>query len=223
MRGYKHVSSLPPITRAIPVYAAAHVCSRFAAMTPETLIAAIVAMVSGLPPDQARAHVEAAITVAAEHQLPVELVLGIAYVESRFDPRALSRMECETADRESCTRKTGIWPKATKPPKARPSWYCGPLQSGGYVPWAECQKMRDDIAYGYNAGAAGLVAWMNDSRCRNLKDGKQLRCALAGYNGGNAALANAATNKYANWVLFQRDRVLKFVKFAEQKTQKPQT
>jgi hypothetical protein len=221
MRSNKHVFSLPPIACAIPVYAAARVRSRFAAMTPETLIAAIIAMVSGLPPDQARSHVEAAITVAAEHQLPVELVLGIAYVESRFDARALSRMECETADRASCTRKTGIWTKATKPPKARPSWYCGPMQSGGYVPWTTCQKMRSDVAYGYQTGAEGLVAWMNDKRCRRLGKDAQLRCALAGYNGGNAGVAAYRTHKYVNWVFLHRDRVVKFAAYAEQKQSKP--
>lgn len=191
-------------------------------MTLETFVAAVIAMASHVPADRARAHVEAAITAATEYSFPVELVLAMAYVESRFDERALSRMECETKDRASCVRKTGIWPKATKPPKAQPSWYCGPMQAGGWVPWAECQKLREDVAYGYGIGARELTAWMDDSRCRNLKDEKRLRCALAGYNGGNAALANAATNKYANWVLFQRDRVLKFAKFAEQKTQKPE-
>ena len=190
-------------------------------MTLEALIAALIAMSSQLPPEQARAHVEAATAAAIEHELPVELLLGIAYVESRYDERALSRMECATADRTSCVRKTGIWPHATKPPKARPSWYCGPMQSGGYVPWAECQKMRDDVTYGYQAGTKGLVAWMNDSRCRRLGADAQLHCALAGYNGGNAALAAYQTNKYANWVLFQRDRIVKFAEFAARKAQKP--
>jgi hypothetical protein len=191
-------------------------------MTLESLIAAVIALASNVPTDQARIHVEAANTAATEHALPVELLLAMAYVESRYDQRALSRMECETADRASCVRKTGIWPKATKPSKARPSWYCGPMQTGGYVPWAECQKMREDVTYGYGAGAAHLQAWLDDKRCARLKDAPRLRCALAGYNGGNDALANAATNKYANWVLFQRDRVLKFAKFAEQKAQKPE-
>jgi hypothetical protein len=192
-------------------------------MTLESLVTAILAMVSPLPADQARLHAEAAITVAAEQQLPVDLLLSIAYVESRYDQRALSRMECETSDRASCARKTGVWPKATKPPKARPSWYCGPLQGGGWVPWSECQKMREDVVYGYSAGAKELTAWMNDSRCRGLKDEKRLRCALAGYNGGNAALANAATNKYANWVLIVQARIVKFAAAAEQKTRQPGT
>lgn len=193
-------------------------------MTLESLIAAITLMVSSLPPNQARVHVEAASSAATQQpQLSVELLLAIAYVESRYDPRALSRVECETVDPTSCVRKTGIWPKATKPPKARPSWYCGPMQSGGYVPWAECQKMRDDVAYGYNAGAAGLVAWMDDKRCARLGTDDRLRCALAGYNGGNAAIASYRTNKYAGWVLLMRDRIIKFAQHATQKVQKPET
>jgi hypothetical protein len=191
-------------------------------MTLEALIAAIVAMSFKLPPEQARMHVEAATAAALEYELPVELLLGVAYVESRYDARALSRLECETNVPESCVRKTGVWPLATKPPKARPSWYCGPLQSGGYVSWATCQKMRTDVTYGYAAGARELVTWLNDSRCRNLKDGQRLRCALAGHNGGNAALAHAATHKYVDWVLLARDRVIKFATFAEHKVQKPQ-
>jgi hypothetical protein len=191
-------------------------------MTLEALIAAIVAMSFKLPPEQARVHVEAATAAAIEHALPVELLLSIAYVESRYDARALSRMECATKDSASCKRKTGVWPYATKPPKARPSWYCGPMQSGGYVSWAECQKMRDDVTYGYQAGTKGLVAWMNDSRCRRLGVDAQLRCALAGYNGGNAALATYQTNKYAGWILLTRDRIVKFATFASQRVQKPQ-
>jgi hypothetical protein len=191
-------------------------------MTLEALIAAIVAMSFKLPPDQARVHVEAAVAAATEYELPVELLLGVAYVESRFDERALSRRECETEDPTSCTRKTSVWAGASKPPKAQPSWYCGPLQSGGYIPWAECRRMRDDVAYGYRAGAKELVTWMNDSRCRNLDADNRLRCALAGHSAGNAGVAAYQTVKYVDWVLLARDRVVKFATFAGQQQRKPQ-
>ncbi len=177
-------------------------------MTLEALIAAITALVSYLPPERAREHVDAALTVAAETKLPVELLLGVAYVESRYDQRALSRIECEPDDPESCVRKTGAWHKATKPPRAKPSWFCGPLQSGGNVAWAECQRMRSDVLYGYRAGARELHAWLDDKRCARLDAVARLRCALAGYNGGNASVATYKTSRYANWVFALRDRIV---------------
>lgn len=192
-------------------------------MTPEHLIAALVAMVTGLPVDQARTNAEAAITAAAEYELDPELLLGIAYVESRYDSRALSRRECEPDDPESCTRVTGLWLKATKPPKARPSWYCGPMQAGGYVPWSECQHMRDDFAYGYHVGAHELSLWLNDRRCKQHSADDQLLCALAGYNGGNQALASFKTSKYAHWVLLQRNRIIRFAERAAAKQQAPES
>ena len=189
-------------------------------MTIETFVAALISMVSPLPQDQARLHVEAATAVATA-DFPVELLLGIAYVESRYDPRALSRRECETTDPANCTRKTGIWPKATRPPKAQPSWFCGPMQTGGYVPWSECQKMRTDVTYAYRVGEQHLQAWFDDKRCARLSFDDRLTCALAGYNGGNGAVAGYKTSKYARWVLFQRDRITKFAAYAAQKQTQP--
>lgn len=176
-------------------------------MSVESLVTAIIALASNVPADTAREHVEAAQAAAIEHDIPVEILLGIAYVESRYDPRALSRKECETADPESCVRKTGVWPKATKPPKAKPSWFCGPMQTGGYVTWDECQKMRTDVAYAYGVGAEHLRAWLDDKRCAKLGDDDRLHCALAGYNGGNQALATFKTSRYANWVITLSTRI----------------
>jgi hypothetical protein len=199
-------------------------------MTLEAFVTALVAMSFHLPPEQARVHVKAAIAAAAEHDFaaldvddPVTLLLSVAYVESAFNVRALSRLECETADPASCTRETGVWVSATMPPKARPSWYCGPMQTGGYVAWAECQRMRADVAYGYSAGAKELMIWMRDPHCRNLESDRRLRCALAGYNAGYAGVQQAATLKYVDWVLLTRDRIVKFAEFADRRTQKPRS
>ena len=193
-------------------------------MTVEAFIVALLTMVSSTSSDQARANVDGAMAAAVKHpQLSVELLLGVAYVESRFDPRALSRIECETDDPKSCTRKTGVWPRTTKPPKARPSWYCGPLQSGGYVSWEECQKMRADVVYGYEAGARELTIWLDDKRCKSLPDDDRLRCALAGHNAGNAGVASYKTLAYVDWVFAARDRVFQFARYAEQKERSPGT
>lgn len=189
-------------------------------MSLEGLIAAIVAMSFRLPVEQARIHVEAA-AAASTPDLPIELLLGVAYVESRFDQRALSRLECETPD--ACVRKTGVWLRATKPPKARRSWYCGPMQTGGYVSWDECQRMRTDVAYGYTSGVKELTTWMNDPHCSKLSDNDRIRCALAGHNGGYASAKNFHKSKYVVWVFLARDRIVRFAEFAETRATKPQT
>lgn len=176
-------------------------------MSAESLVTAILALASNVPEERALAHVEAAQTAAIEHDIPVEVLLSVAYVESRYDSRALSRRECESDDPDSCTRKHGIWAPSTKPPKARPSWFCGVMQTGGYVSWDECQKMRTDDAYAYLRGAEHLQAWRNTKPCAQLDDDLRMRCALAGYNGGNAALATFKTNRYAGWVLTLAARI----------------
>lgn len=53
------------------------------------------AAVPSLDMETAYAHIEAAEAVATD-QLSVELLLGIAFIESRFDPTALSRVEGQT-------------------------------------------------------------------------------------------------------------------------------
>jgi hypothetical protein len=80
------------------------------------------------------------------------------------------------------------------------------MQTGGYVSWAECQKRREDVAYGYATGVEHLQAWLDDKRCARRGDDR-LRCALAGYNGGNAGVEAYKTSRYANWVLVTRDRI----------------
>lgn len=181
-------------------------------------------MVTGLSADQARANARAAIEAATD-RVPVELLLGVAYVESRYNPEALSRMECST-DLQNCVRKTGIWPKTVKPPKARPSWFCGPLQTGGWISWSECQKMRSDVGYAYQVGVRELSAWLDDRRCARLNSAARLRCALTGYNGGNAAVAahrsTGYRSKYARFVLWQRDRITRAL-HARQHADRPQT
>ena len=53
-------------------------------MSPEAFTAAIVVMTFGVSQDAARQHVEAAISAAKEFQLPIELLLGMTYIESQF-------------------------------------------------------------------------------------------------------------------------------------------
>lgn len=165
----------------------------------EHYVAAIVALLLKLTsasPDDVQKHVDAAMDAATRHAVPVELLLGMGFIESRYNANALSRLECVG---KVCKRVTGAWNATTKPPNAKPPWFCGPLQSGGHVPWDDCQKMRADVTYGYNAGARELVIWMNVRECRNAVD--KTRCALAGYGAGYPGVKIASTMAYPSNVL----------------------
>ncbi|HMG56590.1 MAG TPA: transglycosylase SLT domain-containing protein [Kofleriaceae bacterium] len=146
------------------------------------------AAVPWLPPDVAYAHAEAA-EAAATDQVPPELLLGIAFVESRFDPTAVSRVEGHT-------RRTGAYPSSAAPAQLdrRASLYCGPLQT--YAPsWSACVTMRR-LEAGYAAGAAELRQWLGDRRVR----GSTAR-ALAGHGCGNFGVVSGQCRGYPERVL----------------------
>lgn len=133
------------------------------------------AAVPSLDLEMAYAHIEAAGAVATE-QISVELLLGIAYVESRFDPTALSRVE-------GTARRTGRYPSTTAPARLnrRASMFCGPLQT--YAPsWSRCLAMRD-LKTGYAAAVEELEQWLRDRRVRG-----SVARALAGHGCGNVGV-----------------------------------
>lgn len=177
----------------------------------EHYIAAIVALLLKLTsasPDDVQKHVDAAMDAATRHAVPVELLLGMGFIESRYNANALSRMECID---KACKRVTGAWTATTPPVNARPSWFCGPLQSGGHVTWADCQKMRENIVYGYNAGARELVIWMHVPACRERTGVDKTRCALAGYGGGHPGIDAMSTMAYPTNVLAITAKLRAFV------------
>lgn len=135
-------------------------------------------------------HAAAAVDNADEHVSP-ELLLGVAYIESRFDPTATSRIE-------GSVRKTGSYP-STAPPRGgiHGSLFCGPLQTYAGT-WRRCLAMRD-LAVGYRAGAAELNQWLRDRRV-----GGDIRKALLGHACGNAGLRANRCRGYPS-------RVLRFV------------
>src|SRR5262245_40268523 len=73
--------------------------------------------------EDAFAHARAA-THAATPQVSAELLLAMAFIESRFDPLAVSRVEGKR-------RRVGRYPSNIPPAKLRKgaSLYCGPLQT----------------------------------------------------------------------------------------------
>src|SRR5215216_4891913 len=113
-------------------------------------------LVPALPYHVAYTHADAAVE-AAQPALPPELLLAIAYIESRFDATATSRVEGRV-------RQTGSYP-STQPPRAlRGSLYCGPLQTYA-ASWSQCLAMREP-ARAYGAAARELAQWIRDPRVR---------------------------------------------------------
>lgn len=152
------------------------------------------AAVPSLAFEAAYAHAEAA-SAAATPEISAELLLGIAFVESRFDVTAVSRVEGQK-------RKTGPYRSTTPPARLdrRASLYCGPLQT--YAPsWRACLEMRD-LRAAYTAGAHELAAWLRDRRVRGDK-GR----ALAGHGCGNFGVTTGVCNGYPERVLWMARRI----------------
>ena len=154
------------------------------------LLLALLALRPALPHAAARAHVAAAQAASAP-DLPAEVLLGVAAVESDFSGARLSWRECAGG---TCRRRTGPWAGAEPPPRAAPSWYCGATGVGGYVPWERCAQLMRDVPLSYRVAAAHLREWARLARtvpaCADatLASDSGLRCALAGYNGGFRAV-----------------------------------
>lgn len=142
----------------------------------------------------AYAHVEAA-TAAATDSVGAELLLGIAFVESRFDPTATSRVE-------GTTRRTGRYPWTAVPAalNRRASLFCGPLQTFASS-WSSCLGMRN-LKVAYAAGAAELTQWLRDRRVRG-----DVSRALAGHGCGNAGAVTGGCNGYPARVLWMERKL----------------
>jgi hypothetical protein len=146
-----------------------------------------------LGPLDALAHVQAA-TAASTDEVSTELLLAMAYVESRFDPRWVSYVERHT-------RKRSRYLGAT-PPKhlaKNTSLYCGPLQTQALT-WDACLSQRD-LTVAYHAGAAELTSWLHDKRVHG-----DITRALAGYGCGNHGVRTGKCNRYQGRVLYQASR-----------------
>lgn len=151
---------------------------------------------SAMPIDslEAVAHVQAA-TAAATERVPAELLLAVAYVESRYDVTALSRIEGKT-------RVHGRYPSTTPPKNLRKgtSLYCGPLQTFARN-WDECMKQRD-LNVAYATAAKEIEHWLRDRRVRG-----DMTRALAGYGCGNHGVKTGKCNRYPGRVLWQARRL----------------
>lgn len=158
----------------------------------QIIVAALIRIASPeypLTEAEALAHVQAADAAASATGVDRELLLGMAYVESRYVTRNVSRMQCSGTDAtRHCKRVTGPWRSRNKPPGAQPSYYCGAVQVGGYIPWARCLELIDDVNLNYLFAAQHLLDWENDPACRHKDKDARLVCALRGNGGGYAAI-----------------------------------
>jgi hypothetical protein len=115
----------------------------------------------------------AATNAAHAHGLAPELMIGWAYVESRFDPMATSRVV-------DGKRVTGSWPSLE--PAGDGPRFCGPLQTMAGNSWLACLVMRVPVI-GYWLGAVELRAWLRVTH-------GDLRSALGGYGCGSLGAAD---------------------------------
>ena len=152
------------------------------------LAARLHAAVPELAMADAYEHASAAIA-AATPKVGVELLLAIAFVESRYDTTATSRVE-------GGRRRTGRHP-STSPPRnldRTASLFCGPLQTFASS-WDACLKMRDS-GVAYAAAATELQTWLRDRRVRG-----DIKRALAGHGCGNHGVTTGRCNRYPDRVL----------------------
>jgi hypothetical protein len=141
---------------------------------------------------EAYQHAQAAIDASTERVTP-ELLLAIAFVESRFDVTATSRVEGHT-------RRMGRYPSTTPPANlAKRSLFCGPLQTMANS-WSECIALRDPHT-AYAAGVGEIERWLRDKRVRG-----DITRALAGHGCGNYGVATGKCNMYPQRVLWQLRR-----------------
>ncbi len=141
-------------------------------------------------PVDALAHVHAASAVATD-EVSAELLLAVAYVESRFDPHWVSRVEGRK-------RIYSRYRRTTPPARLNKhqSLYCGVLQTRASS-WDACVAQRE-LVVAYRAAAAELTSWLHDRRVRG-----DVSRALAGYGCGNHGIRTGKCNRYQGRVLWR--------------------
>ena len=144
--------------------------------------------------EQAATHVIAA-RLAETPEVSAELMLSMAYSESRYNPRSVSRVE-------DGVRKGNI-PKWTKPPaNVTGPYFCGVTQVAAQMSWKRCVEFQD-IFLAYSTASMELGKWYRDPYCRKAEE--RIRCALFGYGGGYQAI-KSQTSTYPNRVLGRAKR-----------------
>lgn len=117
------------------------------------LAARVLAIAPYLRPEVAYQHAALAIEVSGS-DVSAELVLTIAWKESRYVPHAVSRVE-------NGERTGGGWPFTT--PAGGGPRYCGVMQTWAGHSWPRCLALRD-LRMAYQLGAKMLRDWVKDQR-----------------------------------------------------------
>lgn len=125
------------------------------------------------------------VTAALATDHDPALLLAQAYVESRFDSTATSRLV-------DGKRHVGAWPSRLAPAGWSATLYCGVAQTAA-ITWKRCLELRD-VNKSINAQADELTAWLR------LAKGN-LRRALAGYGCGNVGLSTGWCRGYPERVM----------------------
>lgn len=144
-----------------------------------------------LTADTAMLHAVAA-KMAATPQVSADLLIGMAWVESRYYPTATSRLE-------NGVRVVGI-PKWTDPPAyVTGPFFCGVTQAEAEYSWARCIELRNIFTV-YQTTAIELGKWFRSPSCTSADD--LLQCVLWGYGGGHPAI-EAKTSTYPARVIWR--------------------
>lgn len=140
--------------------------------------------------DRIEAGAQAAAALNAERPgIPAELLLAIAYRESRWNALACPRKSCGGAE-------AWLWPEDPKHPPKRTKYICGVMQSTE-LSWADCVLARD-LWEGYARGAASLARKLESCKKKGVKASKLTVCMLNGYRGKKAS--EKATLDRATWL-----------------------
>jgi hypothetical protein len=137
--------------------------------------------------EQARAALK-----AATPEISAEVLLGLAWVESRYHAGAVSRVE-------DGKRVTGV-PRWKSPPSGTRSFFCGVTQVSAGDSWKKCREFQD-VHLAYQTAIIELNRWLAPRVCNH-----NLVCALTGYNGGFPAIK--VGTRYAATVMW-RSRLIK--------------
>lgn len=140
-----------------------------------------------MSPALAAKHVAWARAATADTEVEVELLLGMAFRESSWDPFSVSRRICLVG---RCARVTGVLRHPV--PLMEGPYFCGVMQV--HAPsWKACTREAADTAANYRKGALHLQQWLDEPQCAAQLGEARLTCALLGYGGVET---NRATHPY---------------------------
>ncbi len=142
--------------------------------------------------DVAIEHATAAM-MAERKGVSAELLLGLAYVESKFNPMTVSRVS-------HGKRKTGTPTWTTPPRHVKGPYFCGVTQAIAKRSWKRCVELQD-IFVAYDQTASEIAWWLR--QCKG-----KMNCALLGYGGGYASIERG-TSPYPGRVLKWAKRIKK--------------